>query len=555
MEIITTSENYVLRFDYKVYLIAAVKRIPTARWNGKAWTIALSQADRVKDMADRFGFRFVDNKPLAPLPIFSIPEPPDGNIDLSFLKIKPYPFQRQGIQYAAEKRRLIIGDQPGLGKTLQSIAAVIYNNMFPCLVICPATLRENWRREWSKFSNKKALILNDNVKNNYHLYHEANLAQVFIVNYESLKKYFVSSIDMPAKKGFQKQSFTLKDVRFKKQILMFRSVIIDEVHRCKSTSTQQAKFVKGICTDKEMILGLSGTPVINKPKDLMAQLSIIGRMPDFNGPKDFQMRYCNGINEASNLQELNARLRSICFIRREKHEVLKDLPAKQRQVILVDIDNRKEYAEAEADLVRYLKTYKQATDKDIARSLRGEIMVRIGILKNISARGKLADVYNFVDDILDSGEKLVLFTHLKEVGQAVLKHYPGSVCIIGDQSAVERQSAIDRFQTDERVKLIVCSIKAAGVGITLTASSRVGFIELPWTFADCEQCEDRTHRIGQMDSVMAYYFLGNNTIDEKIYQIIQTKKLIANAVTGSSEQVPESVVDMMVNLFTQQNND
>lgn len=548
MEIATLDNYYAIRFPFRPRILEAVKNLDGRRWNPvrKAWMVPVKEKEAVEEFARKYGFHFIEIVEQAAPVVTPIPALPAGNIDVSFLKVSPYPFQMQGIEYAANKKRLIIGDQPGLGKTLQSMAAVIRAGMFPCLIICPASLRENWRREWIKFTSKKVMILGDSTRNNYDLYHSTGMVDVFITNYESLKKYFVVDIKKP-KYG----KFTLSDVSFRTQIEIFRSVIVDELHRCKSSATQQSKLVKGITSGKEMVIGLTGTPVVNKPKDLIAQLSIIGRLVDFGGYKQFVGRYCSGFNEASNLEELNILLRTLCFIRREKHEVLKDLPAKQRQNVICDITNRREYQVAENDLIKYLKEYKEATAQEVARALRGEIMVRIGILKNISARGKLNSVFDFVDDILDTGEKLVLFVHLHEVSDAVMKNYPGAVLVTGGQTQAERQSSIDRFQQDANVKLIVCSIKAAGVGITLTASSRVGFIEFPWTFADCEQCEDRTHRIGQTDSVTAYYFLGKDTIDEKIYKIIQTKKVIAQSVTGSTEEVPESFVDIIANLFNQ----
>ncbi len=240
-----------------------------------------------------------------------------------------------------------------------------------------------------------------------------------------------------------------------------------------------------------------------------------------------------------------------CFFRRDKQDVLKELPAKMRQVAMCQIATRREYSDAEANLIKYLRQYKDADDEKVARAMRGEVMVQIGILKNISARGKLKDVFEFVDDILESGEKLVIFAHLREVIHAIHKNYPNAVTITGEDSQDERQFAVDSFQKNPNTKLIICSIKAAGVGLTLTASSRVAFVELPWTAADCDQCEDRCHRIGQKDSVTCTYFLGENTIDEKIYKIIQTKRSIAATVTGATEQIEEDIINMIADLFNQ----
>lgn len=535
-----------ISFKYSPFLIEKVKELPGRGYDptNKCWVVPEAHEAEVRSFGQRYNFQF--GLDIEDENVGVIPDMPALNTPVN-LKMNLFPFQGTGVAYSLQKKRLIIGDQPGLGKTAQAIATITAASAFPCLVICPSSLKINWQREWHMWTDKKAMILNDNVKQNFHLFYSSGLTQVFIVNYESLKKYFVQSINKP-----ENAKLRLNHIKFKEQFTgIFNSVIIDESHRVKSLATQQTKFTKGICTGKEYILALTGTPVINKPKDLISQLGIIEQLAAFGGYKNFVQRYCSGPNEASNLRELNYKLNLNCFYRRDKQDVLKDLPAKMRQVALCDISTRKEYADAEASLVQYLIRYKDADDEKIARALRGEIMVMIGILKNISARGKLKDVFEFVDDILESGEKLVIFAHLKEVISAIHKQYPDAVTITGDDSAASRQYAVDSFQKNPDQKLIICSIKAAGVGLTLTASSRVAFVELPWTAADCDQCEDRCHRIGQHDSVTCTYFLGQNTIDEKIYRIIQTKREIAATVTGASEQIEESIVDLVADLFNQ----
>jgi SWI/SNF-related matrix-associated actin-dependent regulator 1 of chromatin subfamily A len=546
MTITEQGKYFRIQFRYMPHLVEAVKALPERRFDpvNKCWLVPLSEKDEVMAFARRYKFQTATS--LEEEKYADIPPLPSLSIEIP-LKLRLFPYQAQGVAYALEKKRLIIADQPGLGKTAQAIATVVAADAFPSLVIAPSSLKINWQREWHMWSHKRAMILDDNIKQNFHLYFQAGLTQVFIVNYESLKKYFVQSINVP--KGAK---LRLNHVKFKEHLTnIFKSVIIDESHRVKSTATQQTKFTKGIASGKEYILALTGTPVINKPKDLISQLGIIEQMPRFGGYQRFTQRYCSGPQEASNLRELNYMLNLNCFYRRDKQDVLKDLPAKMRQVVLCQISTRREYNEAEANLIKYLIKYKEADDEKIARALRGEVMVLIGILKNISARGKLADVFEFVNDIMESGEKLVLFAHLKEVIQAIHKHYPAAVTITGDDNTIQRQQAVDSFQNDPETKLIICSIKAAGVGLTLTASSRVAFVELPWTAADCDQCEDRCHRIGQKDSVTCTYFLGEDTIDEKIYRIIQTKREIAATVTGATEQVEEDIVNMVADLFNQ----
>ena len=213
------------------------------------------------------------------------------------------------------------------------------------------------------------------------------------------------------------------------------------------------------------------------------------------------------------------------------------------------ISNRLEYERAEADLIQYLRTYKNDDDDKIAKAMRGEVMVRMGILKSISARGKVKVFSEFIHDVIDGGEKLIVFAYLKEVVQELKKYFPKAVTVTGDDNAMQKQASVDAFQNDPECKLIILNYKSGGTGLTLTAASRVAFIEFPWTFSDCEQAEDRAHRNGQKNNVNCYYYLGKDTIDKYMYDVIQTKKDIANNVTGTDDVVKESVIDIAMNLF------
>ncbi len=472
---------------------------------------------------------------------YTLPDMPDLDGDHG-LKIEPYPYQLQGIARGLQLKRFINGDDMGLGKTLEAIATINKANAFPCLVICPNVVKINWQREWAKFTDKKAMVLTDSVRESWPFFWQTGMNQVFIVNYESLRKYFVRRIT-------KSEKWTLKDVEFHQTINLFKSVIIDESHKVKSTSTQQSKFCKGIASGKEYIILLTGTPVVNKPNDLVCQLGIMDRMIDFGGWKYFMSRYCSGPNGASNLKELNFMLWKNCFFRREKSKVLTQLPDKVRQVMSCDITNRKEYQDAERDLIDYLKRYKEADDEKIQKSLKGEVMVRIGILKDITARGKLKEVIDFVKDFRENGKKIILFCNLHEIVDRLLAAFPSAVCVTGRQNMEEKQASVDAFQKSPKTDIIICSIKAASAGITLTAASDVAFIELPWTYADCDQAESRAHRIGQKDSVNCYYLLGRRTIDQKLYRIIEEKKHISNAVLGAEDNIQTNIVDMMAHMF------
>lgn len=461
------------------------------------------------------------------------------------LKIEPYPYQREGIRQGLEWRRLIIGDEPGLGKTLQSIGIIDTADAYPCLVICPSSLKINWQREWEKFTDKHALVLDNGTRTTWPYLLQMRMHHVAIVNYESLRKYFVWDIH-----GGRK-SFRLKDVVFCPQIQLFKSIIIDESHRVKDPSAQQTIFAKGLATGKDWRILLSGTPVVNSPEDLVSQLSIMGRLNEFGGKGAFLARY----GEGHNLDELSRRLYASCMIRREKAKVLTQLPDKTRCDLYVDISNRDEYYLAQADLAEYLRQYKECTDWEIRRKMRMEALVRFMTLRSLSAKGKVKQAIDFVKVFLDSGKPLILFCSYHEIVDELCKAFPKAVRVTGRDNAASKQAAVDSFQNGNS-HLIICSIKAAGVGLTLTAASNVAFVEFPWTYADCCQCEDRAHRIGQRDNVTCYYLIGRGTIDSALYRIILDKKSIANKIMASDDDIPtdEMYFNELCNMLLNQDN-
>lgn len=457
------------------------------------------------------------------------------------LRLNPYPYQLDGIAFGLKHRRILIGDEPGLGKTLQSIGIVDTANAYPALVICPSSLKINWQREFEKFTDKKALILDNATRTAWPYFMQIGMFHVAIVNYESLRKYFVW--DTGGK------DFRLKDVVFNDAIKVFRSVIIDESHRVKDPSAQQTIFTRGIAEGKEWRILLSGTPVVNRAEDLVAQLSIMGRLQEFGGRAKFLADY----GENDNLEELSQQLYRRCMIRREKEKVLTQLPDKTRTDLYVDIANREEYSLAEADLAEYLRQYTECTDREIRRKMRMEALVKFMTLRSLSAVGKVKQAIDFVRVFLASGKPLILFCSLHEIVDELCKAFPEAVTVTGRDNATDKQAAVDAFQSGD-AKLIVCSIKAAGVGLTLTASSNVAFIELPWTYADCCQCEDRAHRIGQKDNVTCYYLLGHHTIDHTLYRLIHHKKSIAAQIMAASDDIPTDTLyfDQLAQAFLNQ---
>jgi len=566
-----TPNTFRISFEYNKELVAIIKRVPSGpRWDAqeKEWivkkeSVCYPPGRDARWYVEAFAQWAVAKRYCANISrrseshdvVYEIPQMKDFSGE-HYMQLEPYEYQLEGVRYALDHQRCIFGDQPGLGKTLQAICTVvkahkeahIYGDTFPVLVICPAALKVNWQREFKKFAGINAVILDDKNRDCWERLYELrrsdgdSYAPVFITNYESLKKFFVTGIKDHAR-------MTLRSIVFDERVKLFKSVIIDESHKCKSSKTQQSKYVEGICKGKRWIFALTGTPVVNNNTDLIQQLKILGRLDDFGGYKQFVGRYCDGPKQSSNLRELNYRLWMCCFFRREKAKVLTQLPDKMRQYITCYITNRKEYDDAENDVIKYLRQYKNASDDRVARAMRGQVMVKMGILKQIAAKGKIKAVSEFIHDIIDGGEKLIMFAYLKDVVDALKNEFPDAVTVTGSDDIKAKQNSVDRFQNDPECKLIILNYKSGGTGLTLTASSRVGFIEFPWTYSDCEQAEDRAHRNGQNSAVNCYYFLGDKTIDRYMYNVIQTKKDIANEVTGTTTQVAEDMLNITMDLF------
>ncbi len=536
-----STNQYVVEFQFHPKLLAEIKKIEGVKHipSLKTWNVprnSLEQLQQFAEFAKDFGPVDWQKKNIeSEMPDLMVPH---------LMKLEPRNYQGKGIARGLLFKHFINADEPGLGKTFQSIATVTIGNGFPCLTVCPSGLKLNWQREWMKFAGIKAIVLTDDIQDSWPYYINSGLYNVFIVNYESLKKYFV-------KYENQTERISLKNIIFKDSVKLFNSIIIDEIHRCKSNTTQQSIYCQGIAEGKEYRIGLTGTPIVNKPKDLIAQLAIIGRLDDFGGSYNFSKQFCAGPAGASNLKALSQTLYEKCMFRREKSKVLGELPEKIRQVMTIDISNRNEYQFAENNFIGYLKQYKEASDSKVKNAMRSVVMVRLSALRQIAARGKVKEVIDFAKDFQQSNQKLIIFCASHDVVDHLKHAFPMAVCITGREDMYQKQQSIDSFVNNPKVFQVICSIKAAGVGIDglQKVCSNVAFIEFPWTYSDCVQCEDRAHRFGQKDSVTALYFSGRNTIDEKVYKIIQAKKGIASAVMGESEEVPESTIDLIADMF------
>jgi SWI/SNF-related matrix-associated actin-dependent regulator 1 of chromatin subfamily A len=299
-------------------------------------------------------------------------------------------------------------------------------------------------------------------------------------------------------------------------------------------------------------IALTGTPIMNRPVEIYNALSMINPfvVPNY---WQFTQRYCgakyNGFgwdfNGASNTEELHRLLTGTVMIRRKKADVLKDLPDKVYSSIPMELENQKEYDYAEANFIDFVKHTKgqEAADK----ASNAAVITQIEGLKQLAVKGKMNAVIEWVHDFLESGEKLVLFAIHKSAIDQLMEEFKGlAVKIDGSVTADDRNKAVEAFQNDDRVRLFIGNIKAAGVGLTLTAASNVAFIEYPWTPGELKQAEDRCHRIGQKNSVNIHHLVAYHTIEGEIVDLLDSKTKVLDAVLDGHETHEESLLSSLI---------
>jgi hypothetical protein len=431
------------------------------------------------------------------------------------------PFQRAGVQYLLKQRRSFLADEQGLGKTIEALATIETDGAYPAIVVCPASLKLNWMREIERWLPARSAQTLDGNRG------AVAGADVTVLNYDIV----AGRLDALS-------------------ALTPRAVVLDESHYCKNPRAQRTQAVQQLCAAVPrdgLVLALTGTPLLNRPPELISQLRILGRLADFGSGAQFGQRF----RGPDAYQRLHWHLRARCFARRLKGEVLPQLPAKTRAVVPVSLNNEPEYRLAEQDVIAWLRSQPldlRELDAKVAAALRAERLVRLNALKLLAARGKLHAALHWIHDFLASGEPLVVFARHREIQHAVLERFPRALHVLGEDSQRARDQAVGAFQSSEGAdnQLIVCSIEVAGHGLTLTRSSNVAFLELDWTPAKHDQAEDRCHRIGQQGAVNATYLLAADTIDETIATLLERKRAVIEAVTDGREQDERGVVDALV---------
>jgi SWI/SNF-related matrix-associated actin-dependent regulator of chromatin subfamily A-like protein 1 len=475
--------------------------------------------DRARDLIDEL----TDEHDLA-AEIVALSYSEDAELDGLVLGGELHPFQRAGVRYALDRRRTFIADEQGLGKTVQALATLESDGAFPAVVVSPASMKLTWEREslhW--LPDRSVAVLDGRAETGWT--EEADEAEIVVLNYDILEAHLER---LAARRP--------------------RAVVFDESHYVKNPGAARTKAALELAErlpDDALRLALTGTPVLNRPEELVAQLRVLGRLRDFGSGARLTRRFRN----AGSDDRLHWNLRAHCYVRRTKKQVLPQLPAKRHDTVPVLLSNEQEYRLAEQDVIAWLQSLPldlQTIDAKVAAALRAEQLVRLNNLRQLAVSGKLPTALAWINDFLASGEPLVVFAEHIATQRAVLERFPHAVHILGSDSAQARQKAVDAFQDEHGPQLIVCALKAASQGITLTRASNVAFLELDWTPARHDQAEDRLHRIGQESAVTAWYLLAPDTIDETMAELLERKRGLIDAVTDGQVRDEERLVDAVV---------
>lgn len=555
----------IVAFPYDRELIDGMRTIATRRFDGarKANVIDIAGAQDLAFFLERFeGFAvseeaaqvlaqasaYAENIAAQRAEMVSLSRAADADVEIPPLGGELRPFQRAGVAYAVRAGgRTFIGDDMGTGKTVQALAAAKVLDAFPLIVVCPASVKLSWRNHVigpvpgapSGWLPGTPTVVLDGRKAN-----PAKLvgAEVVVLNWDILAAW-----------------------RETLEAIAPRGLIFDESHYAKNRTagrTHAALDLRKVIPKDGMVLNTSGTAVMNRPKELIAQLQLIDRLQEFGGASNFRKRYCDSFFDgyrwndsgASNVEELSRRLREVCYIRRTKAEVMSELPPKQYAPVEAPLSNRRDYERAERETIKFLEEsvardaeiqaeiaalpagqraerLREIQSEKAERARSAEKLVKLNLLRKVCGEGKIKGAVDWVQNFLESGDsKLIVFAHHISVQKALLASMPGAARIFGEDSSPKRTAAIERFQTDPECRLIVCSLQAAREGITLTAASDVLTIELGWTPSGHDQAEDRAHRMGQSDSVTCWYLLAEETIDGDMHELIEAKREVVTGI-------------------------
>lgn len=550
-----TGNRAKIEFRYDPDLVDLVREIPGRNFDKptKSWSVPACPSDELARFITESGAQVIDPRGLlTPAPVVCEVEvgemqPIEGAVTEGL-----YEHQRDLIAVVqGGARRILLADDPGLGKTAQAILSAAATGAQRVVVVAPASVKTSWAREVEKWWPGAAVQVLAGRKRKP----VDPCTRVAIINYDIL-------------------SARLNDLTSWSP----DAVILDEIHYAKDSRSARGEATvelgQSVGADG-LVMGLSGTPVPNRPIELAAPLDALGLLPRLGGFWSFARRYADAhkaewgwdMSGASNLDELHEKLSELGMVRRRKTDVL-DLPDRTVVDVPVDVsgDAARSIRAAQKTLVEVLVQaafdLAERSDADVpdramvrqavaaATQPGGAAFHEIGRLRQAIGLGKTPLVVSQVEDLVAAGQQVVVMAHHRSVQEEIADAFEGSVRITGGQDSEDRQRAIDRFQAGD-AQVLVGSIEAAGVGVTLTAASNLVLAELPWNAASQDQAIDRIHRIGQDDPVTAWRTIATGTIDDQMAAIITEKAAIAGQVVDSTDEADADTrgqVDVLTDL-------
>jgi len=436
----------------------------------------------------------------------------------------PLEHQKEAIQKLVENKKFILADDMGLGKTTSTIIAALESGSKKVLIICPATLKINWKREIENYSDKTIYIAEGK---NF-----STDADFVITNYDIIKNFH------DPKKKDESQVLTAN----------FDLVIVDEAHYIKNATAQRTKLINDIVKKTERLWLLTGTPMTSRPIDYFNLLSLIDS-PVAKNWMAYAIRYCAGyqfnvggrkvwnVTGASNLEELRDRTLGLT-LRRLKENVL-DLPDK----IITPVYLRLKSKQYEEVMGEYYDWYDKNPEESKSLTVQFSKLTKV---RQIIADEKIAQTIELAENILEQDKKVIIFCNFTDSLNKITEHFgKAAVKLDGSMSKPERQHSVDQFQDNPKVKVFVGNIKAAGVGITLTAAEAVIMNDLSFLPSDHAQSEDRAYRYGQKNNVLVYYPIFENTIEGIIYDILNNKKQVIATVMGDDQHPADAAEEIL----------
>ena len=436
----------------------------------------------------------------------------------------PLEHQKEAVEKLAGSRRFILADDMGLGKTTATIIAALETGSKKILIICPASLKINWQREIENYSDRPVYIAEGKKF--------STESDFVIVNYDILKNFHDTDPKKKSGSILNQSNFDL--------------VILDEAHMISNPQAQRTKIINHFVKDIKRVWLLTGTPMTSRPMNYYNLLNII-ESPVAQNWMAYAIRYCQGyqfmagrrkvwnVTGASNLEELRDRT-SKQILRRLKEDVL-DLPDKIISPVYLRLKS-KEYEELMGE---YYDWFDNKKDESSSLTVQFSKLMKV---RKVIANEKTKQTIEFAENIIEQGKKVIIFTNFTDTLQTIYQHFgKQAVYLDGSCSKPHRQNAVDEFQENDKIKVFVGNLKAAGVGLTLTAAEVVIMNDLSFVPAEHAQAEDRAYRYGQKSNVLVYYPLYENTIEGAVYDILNRKKEIIRTVMG--DQQPENVGDVV----------